>query len=439
PHGVPEHTMSWKLISLILVALVLAAVSASGIYRLVTPESTTDFDGFYRFGRAALDGTDIYADKAGQRYLPAFALFMALFAWMPYKAAGIVFIGLNNIALIVVAWASARLAFAGRAATDPPATDRPEKVRRTAWNIDLVAPSLLAAIFIAGNIFLCQVNLPVLALGLLGVLWIAEERPLRGAVSLALAVALKVTPAIFLPYLLFRGKVRAFGLTVCCLLTLVFVPSFLVFGVDRTGNYCSRWIDANLAGTDTTGPDLQRSTRYNNQSLLATATRLLTATNAASSKSPRFVNIVSLSPSEFRLTFIALSILIALVTLGVWWRARLRPRDMIGPEAAFTWTVALLFSPISWTHHFIAVLPAMYVLWGEIRGGGADTRMKRIALWIVILAELCFLTVFFSEPRMYGSLTLGAVIMAVGMALVLSRSQTPPPGPGRTTPCVPLC
>ncbi len=229
-------------ITIVLVILALAAIGGSGIYRLVRPEGTTDFDGFYTIGRAVVDCTDIYEDKAGRRYPPTFALFMAPFALLPYRSAGIVFIALGNLALIVAACASARIAYRGSGTTGSSAATARERSNvgqardeplahargwdsrancapgapndfKPGWNHRTVVPCLLACMFIAGNLFLCQVNLVVLALGMLGLLWASQGKTLRAVPALALAIALKVTPALFLPYFLVKRRFNLFLLT----------------------------------------------------------------------------------------------------------------------------------------------------------------------------------------------------------------------------------
>lgn len=192
-------------ITIVVVILALVAVSVSGVYRLVRPEGTTDFDGFYTFGRAVVEERGIYEEKAGRRYPPTFALFMALFALLPYRAAGILFIGLANLALIVLVYAASRLAYC---------SSDTAKDFKPGWNSRTVVPCLLASMFIAGNIFLGQVNLLVLALGTIGLLWAAEGKTLRAVPAIALAIALKVTPVLFLVYFLVKRRFGLFLLTV---------------------------------------------------------------------------------------------------------------------------------------------------------------------------------------------------------------------------------
>jgi hypothetical protein len=129
---------------------------------------------------------------------------MAPFALLPYRAAGIVFIALGNLSFIVLAYAASRMAYRSSDAA---------KDFRPGWNPRTVVPCLLAGMFIAGNIFLCQVNLLVLALGMTGLLWAVQGKTLHAAPAIVLAIALKVTPALFLPYFLVKRRFKLFLLT----------------------------------------------------------------------------------------------------------------------------------------------------------------------------------------------------------------------------------
>jgi hypothetical protein len=176
---------------------------------------------------------------------------------------------------------------------------------------------------------------------------------------------------------------------------------------------------------DSVGPETKRSIRYGNQSLLATLTRLLTYSNADSHKRPRYVNIISLEHPTFRKVVYVVVGLLVLALILLWSFGGKTPAAE-SAEIATVWLATLLLSPIAWTHHFVAALPALYVLCAASTDPLAGRRTS-FPIVVLVCAELCFLTVFWPEPRMYGSLTLGAVTLVAGLVpLALRPAQRRP-------------
>jgi alpha-1,2-mannosyltransferase len=85
-------------------------------------------------------------------------------------------------------------------------------------------------------------DLLVLPLTLWGLLALVERRNMAGATSLAIAAALKVTPLIFLPYLLFKRRFAAAGVFVVVLLAVSFLPDLLFTPQGGAHGYFVTWV-----------------------------------------------------------------------------------------------------------------------------------------------------------------------------------------------------
>jgi hypothetical protein len=85
-------------------------------------------------------------------------------------------------------------------------------------------------------------DLLVLPLTLWGILALAERRNMSGATSLAIAAALKVTPLIFLPYLLFKRRFAAVGVFVVVLLAASFLPDLFFTPQGVAHGYFVTWV-----------------------------------------------------------------------------------------------------------------------------------------------------------------------------------------------------
>ncbi|TAK06656.1 MAG: DUF2029 domain-containing protein [Candidatus Manganitrophaceae bacterium] len=77
---------------------------------------------------------------------------------------------------------------------------------------------------------------------LLAVYGLMEEKDLWAASGIALAAALKVTPLLFFPYLLFRKKWKVFACGIMLYLFISFLPDFFFTAGGTEGTYFGRWV-----------------------------------------------------------------------------------------------------------------------------------------------------------------------------------------------------
>ncbi|WP_372448780.1 glycosyltransferase 87 family protein [Streptomyces musisoli] len=271
-------------------------------------------------GAAVAHGTDLYGFTVTEWRLPAtyppFAAIVFVPAtWLPVPALKAAFLAGNALLLAVFVALSARLA------------------SRT------LTPSLLCAATAAAlwlepvfqTLLFGQINLAVSCLAL----WDLTRPPGARAKGLALGITagIKLTPAVFVAYLLLRGRAReaatavaAFGGTVA--LGAVLLPSasadFWTRRLYETGRVGKAWI-------------------VDNQSLRGLVAR-------------------ALGDPDPVLAWALPAAAVAVAGLALAARAR---RDSHGILlTAFT---ALLVCPISWTHHWVWCVPLLAVLLAEGR------------------------------------------------------------------------
>ncbi|OSZ58124.1 transferase [Streptomyces pharetrae CZA14] len=271
-------------------------------------------------GEAVLDGRDLYGFTVTEWHLPAtYPPFAALLftptAWLPPAALKAAFLAGNILLLAWLVHLSARLAA-----------------------LPLRLPARCAATALAlwlepvfQTLLFGQVNLALACL----LLWdLTRPDGARGkGVAVGIAAGMKLTPAVFVPYLLLTGRRReaataTAALTGTVLLGAVLLPAasadFWLRRLYETGRVGKPWI-------------------VDNQSLQGLAARLL------GDPAP--------GPAWW---------LPALVTAagGLWLAAR-TPDDRHGvPLTALT---ALLVCPISWSHHWVWCVPLIAVLLADGR------------------------------------------------------------------------
>ena len=215
------------------------------------------------------------------------------------------------------------------------------------------------------TLFLGQVNLFLLALVMTDVWRVARGR--TAGIGVGLAAAIKLTPAIFIVLFMVTRRTRdaviAAGTFVTCAL----------FGylVDPSASrlYWTRLF------YDTTRV---RATYISNQSPYAAATRIMGGVSHVGSW--------------------YLAIPLVLGPLGLAVAATLaRRQDWLG-AAAVTGTTSLLVCPISWTHHWVWIMPALIVL---LRGGPAS-RIAAACGYLLFAAAPMWWTPWSFKTSQYG-------------------------------------
>ncbi len=85
-------------------------------------------------------------------------------------------------------------------------------------------------------------DLLVLPLTLWGILALTDRRDVWAAISLAAAATLKVTPLIFLPYLVFKRRFAAAGIFLVAFLAMSFLPDLFLHPQGGTHGYFMTWV-----------------------------------------------------------------------------------------------------------------------------------------------------------------------------------------------------
>jgi alpha-1,2-mannosyltransferase len=204
-------------------------------------------------------------------------------------------------------------------------------LRRRSWSI--WTPCALA--FLAVVVFepardtfsFGQINLVLLVLVCADMRALVAGRRLAG-VGIGLAAAIKLTPAVFIGYLLLSRQYRAAATAAGTAAGATILTAIVVPGPSR-----DFWTDA-LWDTDRVG----KLEYVSNQSLRGVLARLD-------------------APAIWWVAAVAL----VLAYWGWWVRSRRAPGDHAAGFAV-TAIIACLISPVTWVHHLVWVLPAMFWL-----------------------------------------------------------------------------
>ncbi|MFE3743462.1 glycosyltransferase 87 family protein [Streptomyces sp. NPDC059134] len=330
----------------------------------------------------------------GFTYPPFAAVAMAPMALVPWPVAVAVSVALSALAsALLLYWLAApvvRRALAARTETTGPA-----------WFVFTVVGCLFALLEPVRDTFsFGQVNLVLVALVLADARLLATGRGRYAGVGIGLATAVKLTPGLFIGYLLITGRRRQAGTAAATAGGATLLAALVDPAASR-----AFWTDA-LWDTDRVGALAYVS----NQSLQGVFARL--------------------QPDHPSRALWAVCVLAVLAL----WAHRARAAVRAGDDRAgfaLTGLAACLVSPVTWVHHLVWLVPALIVLadaaWTGPEGGRRVRQARCAALYVVLCSSVVWLWRWDSTgPDAF----LGAntyVWITLGLLFV-------PPRPGRDGP-----
>ncbi|GAT04733.1 integral membrane protein [Mycolicibacterium fortuitum subsp. acetamidolyticum] len=324
-----------------------------------------DIDVYRMGGRAWLDNQQLYADGAifhtqggldlPFTYPPLAAIMFAPFAWLSLPAASVAITATTLLLLIVsMVIVLTRL----NVWPDTAITSEPAWLRRCWLAAALVAPAVIWLEPIRSNFEFGQINVVLMTLVVADC--VPRRTPWPRGVLLGLAIALKLTPAVFLLYFLLRRDIHTLLRTAAA--TVVATLAGFVLAWTDSIEY---WTET-VRNTDRIGT----ATLNTNQNIAGTLARL------GLSEGPRFALWVVAS--------------FAVLALTVWAAQRaLRAGSDESPVVALICVAmfGLVVSPVSWSHHWVWSLPTLVVT------GVLAYRMRKdrpAALFLALVTVLGF-------------------------------------------------
>lgn len=345
-----ERPERWRRRSALVAAIVFfAAMSWSFVRR----GSESEFNVCYLRAATRMQAQQaIHRDEpVAYAYPPAMAMLVMPLAKLPASIALGVWYLINVIAVSTVAagsWqligGSSILRLEGR------------------WLAVFWLAVLLSFRFVSAPLENQQFDAVIAALVVAGCLCLRGERPLAGALWLGAAAAMKCTPLLFAPYLVWRGRLKA-----ACLMTLVAValnraPDF-VWPQASGQSYLGDWCGMYLAKVGRAAPGVWDSDLVLNQSLSGLVNRFAQAGLPLSiDRLPS--GTAALAPQTVAaIRWLTYGVSLTLLALTAWRFGRpgasRSPHDICAEAAAIVCLMLLLSPMSSKAHYVVLVLPCM--------------------------------------------------------------------------------
>ncbi|ULE32112.1 glycosyltransferase 87 family protein [Mycobacterium sp. IDR2000157661] len=352
------QTLAWRVFQL----LVVAALAWAGWRLLGRAPYRIDVDVYRMGGQAWLDGRPLYADGAmfatqggldlPFTYPPLAAVLFSPLALLSLDVASAVITATTLILLVV---ALTILLTRLEVWPQPPlgksrVTSEPAWLRRTWLAAAIVAPAVILLEPIRSNFDFGQINVVLMTLVIADC--VPRRTPWPRGMLLGLAIALKLTPAVFLLYFLLRRDVRAL------LVTAVSAAAATLLGAAFAWSDSLEYWTETVRNTDRIGT----ATLNTNQNIAGALARL------GLGEGPQFV-----------LWLLACFAVLALTVFAV---RRVLRADQPVLALMCVAMFGLVVSPVSWSHHWVWALPTLVV------SAVVAYRLRNAALAVVAAAGL---------------------------------------------------
>src|SRR5437588_2421764 len=418
-------------------ARVVLIVAASGLLAFtlarIIRAPIGDFHNHWQLGHMLLRGASLYPPRGAgpspysNPYPPFWAMAHApLTCFSAHVAQILVFLPMYIGSLSLLVWTLFHL------------TRRhlPLDGQRQFWAFAMAM--LVSLQFLSRDMAECGVNIGLVALAWLAIYAWTRNHDWLGGASLGLAIALKMTAGLFVPYFLWKRQWKIASTAIFFALIFTIMP-VVVRGPTRFATDLSEWFAVlRLGNTGNPSIGVLGPEPISNFALRPALARLITNGPVATSE-PVTTNLLSLPPkvASAVIYFIKLSLLLAFACM-IGRSVGDRRTLAVVYECAGVSLLMLLLSPITWGHHCVGTLPALYLICATAFYYGGLPR------WMLIPAGYVLLTLIFNRAIVgrhlsfvmtgYSIVTweiLALLVLTLGCRSLAVRRQAPVPTPSR--------
>jgi hypothetical protein len=294
----------------------------------------------------------------GRHYLPARVMIDASTVWLPYRVDRAVWLLPLCFGL---AWC---VRFWSLVGIDP----KSEAAHPRVW----LGPALVglgaAGSYIQRDLTECGLQIALLCMLTVALAALVHGRHALCGFSLGLAVAYKVTPILFLPFLLWKRQWKAAGWMAAWTVAISLTPAIYLGWQGNTSAH-EQWLAFTLKNLQLEDPSENgvEPPTMRNQSLPLAIARLFQEYPAGHPLREREVGLVQVAQLSPRATKRIVQGALFVLAVALIWRFR-RPVDLsdggvsLGAEWSATCLLSAILSPLCWLQHMVLLLPAALLI-----------------------------------------------------------------------------
>ncbi len=371
-----------------------------------------DYSLWYQIGRMAARGDAIYP-KDGRpfpfMYPPPAAAMLGVLSKLGYTPMVVALLLVNSAAWALCLMLAVKLA-TGRATGQHP--------------LLYLLPALATGVYVHDIFLLGQPNLLLLACMLGSFICLRTRRDGWAGALIAFAAAVKAFPILAVGYLVYRRRWKATAATVVTLSAFLLLAPIPFRGPSRAWDDLQTWTRGMVlkydAGSIAQRPE--RSYSFKNQSLVATANRLLRSIPADGETSQSWkVNLASLDFHGVNLVILLASATLCGFYLVCMPDRRRRTSATDATEQAMLLLMILFFSPLAFNYFFVWLLYPLTIATKCVLDAPPRSPLKAIRMtWLA--ATLVILALPIGLPKVaqaYGNEFVAALSLLLGLGFAL--------------------
>jgi hypothetical protein len=286
---------------------------------------------------------------------------------------------------------------------------------------------LFTSRFLRDNIHHSQVTVLILWCCVYGLILVNNDKPLRGALLLALGINIKLLPIVFLPYLFYRGYFKAVFFAVIFYVALLFGPSLFI-GHDYNMSLLKTWFHLINPTNQVHVLDVDERTFHGLSTLLST---LLVENVPDIYALPIKRNVANVSLQTLSTILLLTRLLLVSFTVyftGFSFFKKVRSKWQACMEVSYILLVIPLVFPHQQPYAFLFVVPAASCILYYLIKGNIPRIRKRVLISVLVLIFLSFdLKLLLGEFDQYYNhfkiLTYGALLLIPLLAYTWKKSH----------------
>lgn len=385
----------------IIIAIIVAGLIGIGINAGYRATRNTDFNDYYDAAKAFRSGKLVFEIR-GYKYPQFFAIIFSPFTFLPPFPSAIIWYVMNIFFLACSIVLSVKIV---------------NNDYKNGGNILYIIPPFITSLFWIDNLMLGQVNILILFLICTTFYLFKIRKDYLAGIFLACSISIKITPALFFLYFLYKKQYKIIaGVVLGLIIFLIIFPSIFL-GFERNTAELKGWSDKVLVPFISEG---KVTLRFNNQSLPAALNRFLREVNAGKSDNPLYVNILDLDKALVN-KIVIISNAMILLTLFLLCRGNCSDRNNLFLPFEFSSVLmaTLFISATSWTFHFSLLLfPYTVGINYLLKTEKTETPYK-IMLGSIIISVLFYLLTISDLMRALSCILAGALVFWIGTVAVM--------------------
>jgi len=291
-----------------------------------------------------------------------------------------------------------------------------------------VIPLVLAAVIICDNLWLGQANILAFFFTVSAVYAHLKGKSWAAGILLALAVAVKLTPLLFLVYFIYKKDYAVLPWTLGGIVLFMFGFPSMLYGVPYTLMYLQDYLNLVIMPFFNNSVRIRGTTGFyhSNQSIDGFLGRHFTDFGIKEygangiGKLHNYLDPANLTLQQIKKIGLLVKAALVLMAAFAFTGSKKRAPQLLKFEFALVFLLILFISPASWLNHFVTVLFAYYVSLNYIRENNSSSTGKRI---LKAGLAACILLTAISSPGKYfqsfSGMFLGHFILMLALFLVL--------------------